>query len=96
MTQEIHDALRLRLKQILVSRLKLERTAESIGDAEPLFGPEGLGLDSIDALELVLGVEQELGVQIGNEEVATEALASIERLADFLQEKYPELVATVS
>jgi len=96
MMHEKHDTLRLRLKQILVSRLKLERSAESIGDAEPLFGPEGLGLDSIDALELVLGVEQELGVQIGNEEVATEALASIEKLAGFLQEKYPDLVATVS
>jgi len=85
------DPLRLRLKQILVERLKLDRTAESIGDAEPLFGPDGLGLDSIDALELVLGVEQVLDVQIGNEEVATEALASIEQLAGFLREKYPDL-----
>jgi len=85
------DPLKLRLKQILVERLKLERSAESIGDDEALFGPDGLGLDSIDALELVLGVEQELGVQIGNEEVATEALASIDQLAGFLREKYPDL-----
>jgi acyl carrier protein len=84
------------LKQILVTRLKLERSAESIGDGEALFGPEGLGLDSIDALELVLGVEQELGVQIGNEEVATAALASIDSLAEFLQAKYPDLAVTVS
>lgn len=96
MSNETQDALRVRLKQILVTRLKLDRDAESIGDAEPLFGPEGLGLDSIDALELVLGVEQELGVQIGNEEVATEALASIERLAEFLQAKYPDLAVAVS
>jgi acyl carrier protein len=60
-----------RLKEILVDRLKLDRAAESIGDAEPLFGPEGLGLDSIDALELVIGVEQEFGVRIENEEVGT-------------------------
>jgi len=96
MTDASHDALKLRLKQILVSRLKLERTPESIGDAEPLFGPEGLGLDSIDALELVLGVEQELGVQIGNEEVAAEALASIDQLAGFLREKYPEVALPVA
>lgn len=96
MTLDSRDTLRLRLKQILVTRLKLDRAADSIGDAEPLFGPEGLGLDSIDALELVLGVEQELGVQIGNEEVATEALASIERLAEFLQAKYPDLAVPVS
>ena len=49
------------IKALLVDRLKLERDAASIGDDEPLFGPEGLGLDSIDALELVLGIEQEFG-----------------------------------
>ena len=65
--------IKLRIKQILVDRLKLDRAPESIGDAEPLFGPEGLGLDSIDALELVLGVEQEFGVKIENEEVGSEA-----------------------
>lgn len=76
--------IKLRIKQILVDRLKLDRTPESIGDAEPLFGPEGLGLDSIDALELVLGVEQEFGVKIENEEVGSEALSSVDRLAEFV------------
>jgi len=87
-------SLKSRLKQILVDRLKLERAPESIGDTEPLFGPDGLGLDSIDVLELVLGVEQELGVSIGNEEIATEALSSIERLAEFVSAKKPELALT--
>lgn len=96
MHDAVDDALKSRLKQILVARLKLERAPDSIGDDEALFGPDGLGLDSIDALELVLGVEQELGVQIGNEEVATEALASIERLAGFLREKYPDLALPVA
>jgi len=88
------DNLRLELKQILVDRLKLERAPESIGDEELLFAPEGLGLDSIDALELVLGIEQRYGVQLGNEEVATEALASIDHLARFLIERKPELAAS--
>jgi acyl carrier protein len=96
MEDAAHQALKSRLKQILVERLKLERSADSIGDDEALFGPDGLGLDSIDALELVLGVEQELGVQIGNEEVATEALASIDQLASFLRDKYPELALPVT
>jgi len=91
MSAEPRDPLMSQLKQILVTRLKLARDPESIGDAEPLFGPEGLGLDSIDALELVLAVEQELGIQVGNEEIATEALESIERLAGFLREKRPDL-----
>ncbi len=81
------EDLKPRLKTILVERLKLERTADSIGDLEPLFGPEGLGLDSIDALELVIGIEQEFGVRIENEEVGTEALASIEQLAQFVATK---------
>jgi len=96
MSSDPQQLLKSRLKQILVDRLKLERSPDSIGDEEPLFGPDGLGLDSIDALELVLGVEQEFGVQIGNEEVATEALVSIQHLADFLREKYPELAAPVA
>lgn len=81
------EDLKPRLKTILVERLKLERSADSIGDQEPLFGPDGLGLDSIDALELVIGVEQEFGVRIENEEVGTEALASIEQLAQFVTAK---------
>lgn len=58
---EIADGpeLRRRIKQVIVERLKLEMDPEEIGDDVPLFG-EGLGLDSIDALELVLGVEQTL------------------------------------
>ena len=88
------DPLTSQLKQILVARLKLPRTPESIGDDEPLFGAQGLGLDSIDALELVLAVEQELGVQIGNEEVASEALESIGRLAAFLRDKRPDLAVS--
>ena len=91
---ETADALKFRLKEILVQRLKLERTPESIGDEELLFDPAGLGLDSIDALEFVLGIEQELGIQVGNEEVAGEALGSIERLAGFLREKHPDLAVT--
>jgi len=88
------DPLREQLKEILVRRLKLERAPESIADDEALFDPAGLGLDSIDALEFVLGIEQELGVQVGNEEVAGEALGSIEKLADFLRAQNPDLAAT--
>ena len=84
MTAAPPSEIKLRIKQILVDRLKLDRAPESIGDAEPLFGPVGLGLDSIVALELVLGVEQEFGVKIENEEVGSEALGSVDRLAEFV------------
>ena len=56
--------LKQRVKEMIIQRLKLEdMTPDQIDDDAPLFG-EGLGLDSIDALELVLGVEQVFGVKI--------------------------------
>ena len=87
-TQSIaqHEDLKRQIKELIVDRLKLEESPESIGDGDPLFG-EGLGLDSIDALELVLGVEQEFGVKIDDEEVGAEALASVESLATFVASK---------
>jgi len=78
--------LKERLKRLIVERLKLEVEPAEIGDSDPLFG-EGLGLDSIDALELVLGLEQEFGVKIEDEEVGGEALASVESLAAFVRDK---------
>lgn len=78
--------LKDRIKRLIVERLKLETDPSEIGDDEPLFG-EGLGLDSIDALELVLGLEQEFGVKIEDEEVGGEALASVSALAAFVREK---------
>ena len=94
MTDASRSQLKTRIKEILVDRLKLDRTPESIGDDEPLFGGAGLGLDSIDALELVLGVEQEFGVKIENEEVGMEALSSVAGLAEFIVAKKPSLVAS--
>lgn len=96
MNPAAREEVKQKIKLILVDRLKLDRSPDSIGDAEPLFGPEGLGLDSIDALELVLGVEQEFGVKIENEEVGGEALGSVDRLADFVLARKPGLVASAS
>lgn len=83
-TSEIE--LKSRIKKLIVTRLKLEVNPDDIGDSDPLFG-NGLGLDSIDALELVLGIEQEFGVKIEDEEVGVEALASVDSLARFVQSK---------
>jgi acyl carrier protein len=78
--------LKSQIKRLIVERLKLEVDPASIDDAQPLFG-EGLGLDSIDALELVLGVEQEFGVKIEDEEMGAAALSSVDSLADFVASK---------
>jgi acyl carrier protein len=74
-----------RVRELLSTRLKLAKAVEEITDDTPLFGPAGLGLDSIDALELVLGLEKEFGVVIEDRAVAVRVLASIRTIAEFIQ-----------
>jgi acyl carrier protein len=76
-----------KVKELIIERLQLEgMTPDDIDDAAPLFG-DGLGLDSIDALELVIGIEKTFGVRIQDEEVGTKAFASVDALVGFLKEK---------
>lgn len=78
------DELKHRLKAMIVEGLKLEdKRPEDIDDAAPIF-VDGLGLDSIDALELVVLVEDNFHVTIPDEEVGQQAFASIDALADFI------------
>ena len=78
------DALKQRLKVMIVEGLKLEdKRPGDIEDTAPIF-VEGLGLDSIDALELVVLVEENFRVTIPDEEVGQRAFASIDALADFI------------
>ena len=76
--------LEAELKQLIVDALKLEDIAPAdIASDEMLFG-EGLGLDSIDALELVVGLEKHFGVKVPNSEAAKQALASVNALHDYV------------
>lgn len=81
-----NENLAPRVKDLIVRRLKLDIDPGSIQDDAPLFG-EGLGLDSIDALELVLGLEQEFGIKVEDEEVGVKAFASVTALVDFIEQK---------
>ena len=74
-----------RVRILLSTRLKLAKDVDGITDETPLFDPNGLGLDSIDALELVLGLEKEFGVVVENRETAVKVLASIKTIADYIQ-----------
>ncbi len=85
-------ALKRKLKELLIERLKFEdMTPEDIGDDEPLF-EGGLGLDSIDALEIVVMLESEFGLKIKNEGAARESFRSIATLAQFIAERMGESV----
>lgn len=80
------DPLHTRLKTMIVETLKLDDLKpEVIPDDEPLFGSPRFGLDSIDALELVLKLEKEFGVKIGSSEESRKALESVSTLAAFVR-----------
>jgi len=78
------EELKERLKVLLIEGLKLEdKRPHEIDDAAPIF-VDGLGLDSIDALELVVLIEENFHVTIPDEEVGQMAFASIDALTDFI------------
>ncbi len=77
------------LRSLIIKTLKLEGIlAADIDPAAPLFGG-GLGLDSIDALELVVALEKTYGIRIPDEDVGKEAFASVDALADYILRNIP-------
>jgi acyl carrier protein len=80
------DPLVARLKALIVETLRLDDVRpEDIPDDEPLFGSARFGLDSIDALELVVRLEKEFGIKISSSEESRQALASVGALAAFVR-----------
>jgi acyl carrier protein len=76
------DALKKQIKQIAVENLMLRMAAEDIKDDAPLFGPEGLGLDSVDALQLVVALDKHFGLKISDAQAAREILQSVSTMAE--------------
>ena len=79
------DALKQRLKTILVENLMLQVGADEIGDDQPLFGPGSLGLDSVDALQLVVALDKNFGLKVPDPATAKEVLQSISTMAAAVQ-----------
>jgi acyl carrier protein len=74
-----------RIKRLIVESLNLEgMRPENIEDEAPLFG-EGLGLDSVDALELVVALEKEFGIRIKSQEIGREVFSSVATLSQFIE-----------
>lgn len=74
-----------RIKRLIVESLHLEgMNPEMIQNEEPLFG-EGLGLDSVDALELVVALEKEFGIKIRSQELGREVFSSVATLSQFIE-----------
>ena len=77
------DELTSQIKHAIVRSLKLPIDPQEIDSAAPLFGA-GLGLDSIDALELVLELERSFGVVVGDEQTGGQVLRSVDAIAEFI------------
>ncbi|WP_373700778.1 phosphopantetheine-binding protein [Neisseria dentiae] len=81
--------LETQIKQMIIDSLGLEDiTAEDIETDAPLFGDDGLGLDSVDALELGLAVQKTFGLQLdGEKDNLRDHFASVQTLADFIRSR---------
>jgi len=80
-------SLKEELKQAIVTDLNLEDVdPQEIEDDEPLFG-EGLGLDSLDAVELVVLLQKHFGIEIKDMEEGRQAFVSINALASFIEQR---------
>lgn len=78
--------LKIQIKRMLVENLMLQIGAEDIGDDQPLFGPDGLGLDSVDALQLVVALEKNFGLKLSDPEVARGVFKSVNTIAAAVRE----------
>ena len=74
--------LKQEIKRLMVENLMLQITPEEIGDQQMLFGPGGLGLDSVDALQLVVALDKTYGLKIPDPECARRVLQSVTTMAE--------------
>lgn len=75
-----------KLKDLFISRLKLKISADQITEDTQLFGPDGLGLDSIDVLELIVGIKKEFGVEITDKQTAESVFTTVGTTAKYIDE----------
>ncbi len=84
---EDSNTLKEQIKNLMVENLMLQVTPAEIGDELPLFGPGSLGLDSVDALQLVVALDKNFGLKIRDPEAAKEILRNVTTIAQAVQEK---------
>jgi len=80
------DELKNEVRSLIISNLMLQIEPAEILDDTPLFGAGGLGLDSVDALQLVVALEKQYGLKISDTEVARQTLQTINSISTAVQQ----------
>jgi acyl carrier protein len=83
------EPLRSKIKEVMVEELMLDYAAEEIGDKTAIFGAHGLGLDSVDALQLVVALEKHFGLKIGDSAAAKGILENVASIAAEIEKTAP-------
>jgi acyl carrier protein len=78
---ETAELLHQRIKKLMVENLMLQVSENDIPDQQPLFGPGSLGLDSVDALQLVVALDRSFGLKIPDSATAKNVLHSVSSIA---------------
>ena len=84
-TMNDSNPLKAEIKALIVENLMLQVSAANIADDQPLFGPESLGLDSVDALQLVVALDKAFGLKIPDSAAAKQVLHSVNSIAEAVQ-----------
>ena len=84
---EQNGSLKERIKAMMVENLMLQVRATDIADDQPLFGPGSLGLDSVDALQLVVALDKKFGLKIPDPAAAKQILHSVNTMVEAVRQK---------
>ena len=80
------DVLRMRVKELIIQCARLKIPPAELKDDWPLFDrTQGMGLDSIDVLEIVVNIEKTFGVQIPDRETGEKVLQTVNSIVDYLK-----------
>lgn len=84
---ETMDELKRQIREMMVAELMLPMSAGEIANEAAIFRPEGLGLDSVDALQLVVALEKKFGLKMPDAEAARQVLRSVNTIAEAIAAK---------
>jgi acyl carrier protein len=81
------DSLKSQIKALLIENLMLQMTAVDIRDDQALFGPGSLGLDSVDALQIVVALDKAYGLKIADQTEARQILQNVNTITQAVENK---------